>query len=78
MTVKYLSLREFGEYIGVTYNTIRQYYLLGRLPEPDVEIGARKVVRGWSVGRVESWQSKRPRKEMQRLKSGSETFCEKE
>lgn len=55
MTVRYLSLKELAERIGVKPATAVNY----KLPAPDAMIGD---VRGWSVETVDAWHAARPGK----------------
>lgn len=51
--VRYLSLAEFAERVGVSVDTLKTY----KLPEADVLVGR---YRGWSEETADHWNSRRP------------------
>lgn len=53
MAIKYLSIAQFAERVGVTRGTIISY----NLPVPDSYIGK---TRGWLPSTIDDWQSRRP------------------
>lgn len=55
--IRYLSLSEVADLLGLTTNTLKRYSHEGRLPPPDATIGNR---RGWLEQTVHDWQRHRP------------------
>lgn len=53
MAIKYLSIAQFAERVGVTRGTIISY----NLPVPDSYIGK---TRGWLPSTIDEWQARRP------------------
>ncbi|MGR4009215.1 XRE family transcriptional regulator [Leucobacter sp. 1207-22] len=51
--IRYLSLKELAERIGVEQRTASKY----KLPEPDAMIG---TTRGWLPETVDAWNAGRP------------------
>lgn len=51
--IRYLSMAEVAERIGVKPPTLSRY----RLPEPDAVIGSR---RGWLPDTIDAWNANRP------------------
>lgn len=59
--LKYLSIKEFAQRIGVTANTIHGYSAKGMLPTPDAVIGCGKsIARGWLPETIDAWNASRP------------------
>ncbi len=55
--VRYLTLHELADRVGITYNTAKGYLRKGVLPEPDATIGPRC---GWLPETVDEWMETRP------------------
>lgn len=57
MTVEYLGPAQVAAMFGLSPQTIRQYNADGRMPAPDVRIGA---TAGWTEETIRSWWASRP------------------
>ena len=55
--VRYLTLHEFADRVGIAYNTAKGYLRKGVLPQADAEIGPRL---GWLPETVDEWMESRP------------------
>jgi len=55
--IRYLSLSEVADLLGLQTNTLKRYSHEGRLPPPDATIGTR---RGWLEQTIHDWQRHRP------------------
>jgi len=53
--LRYMSLTEIADYIGVKPATLGRY----KLPEPDAMIGS---TRGWNEANIYGWNANRPGK----------------
>lgn len=56
-TVRYLSLSELAERVGISVNTAKSYRAKRLLPTPDAITG---TMRGRLPGTVDQWQANRP------------------
>ncbi|MGO4203623.1 helix-turn-helix transcriptional regulator [Rhodococcus sp. TAF43] len=55
--IRYLTLHEVADRIGVTYNTAKGYLRKGLLPEADAAIGGKL---GWLAETLDEWMEARP------------------
>ncbi|MBH0123446.1 XRE family transcriptional regulator [Rhodococcus sp. CX] len=55
--VRYLTLHEFADRVGIAYNTAKGYLRKGVLPQADAEIGPKL---GWLPETVDEWMASRP------------------
>ena len=55
--LRYLTLHEVAERVGITYNTAKGYLRKGVLPQADATIGHRF---GWLPETVDTWMESRP------------------
>lgn len=55
--VRYLTLHELADRVGITYNTAKGYLRKGVLPEADASIGPKL---GWLPKTVDEWMDSRP------------------
>ncbi|MFE6511631.1 helix-turn-helix transcriptional regulator [Nocardioides sp. NPDC057764] len=55
--IRYLSLSEVADLLGLQTNTLKRYSHEGRLPPPDATIGTR---RGWLEETIQEWHRHRP------------------
>ncbi len=55
--LRYLTLHEVADRVGITYNTAKGYLRKGVLPQADASIGPRF---GWLPETVDAWMETRP------------------
>ncbi|GAA3422145.1 hypothetical protein GCM10022140_43710 [Rhodococcus aetherivorans] len=55
--LRYLTLHEVADRVGITYNTAKGYLRKGILPQADASIGLRF---GWLPETVDAWMETRP------------------
>lgn len=57
MPDEYMGAAEVAAYVGRSAQTIRNLSASGRMPEPDVRIGA---IGGWKKETIDGWWASRP------------------
>lgn len=60
MPTAYLDLAGVAERTGLAHQTVRQLRTNGRLPAPDITLGARQHP-GWLPGTIDTWWTQRER-----------------
>jgi len=55
--IRYLSLADIAERLGLQASTVRMYRSEGRLPEPDAMTGPTP---GWLPETIDEWHASRP------------------
>ena len=63
MTVRYMSIKDIAEHVGLSVNAVKSHHLRGNLPEPAVQIGlGQSVGFGWTVESIDAWDLVRVRR----------------
>lgn len=53
----YLTMTDIAARLGIEPGTVRKYRSSGRLPEPDIMLGATP---GWLPATIDTWATSRP------------------
>ena len=63
MTVRYMSIKDIAEHVGLSVNAVKSHHLRGNLPEPAVQIGlGQSVGFGWTMSAIDAWDTTRAKR----------------